>query len=238
MFSKIRRRVTYGNVVVTLALLFAMSGGAYAAGKYVITSTKQIKPSVIKQLKGQAGPKGPAGAAGAAGAVGAAGPVGPAGAPGKEGPAGKEGLQGKEGPQGKQGEAGKEGSPWTAGGTLPAGKTEVGAWTLSVPPHDPKFSLSFARTAISFVIPLESAPKANFLKPAEKTAECPGTVETPEATAGNLCVYSAEGLDEPTKIVVSSNTYGAVVGNNPTEETPAVEPGGFTSGSWAVTAAE
>jgi hypothetical protein len=50
-----RGRLSYANVVVTLALVFAMSGGAFAAGRYLITSTKQIKPSVLKQLQGKAG---------------------------------------------------------------------------------------------------------------------------------------------------------------------------------------
>ena len=63
MFSVIRRRATYANVAMTLALVFAMTGGAYAAKKWVITSTKQIKPSVLKQLTGKAGPGGPPGAA-------------------------------------------------------------------------------------------------------------------------------------------------------------------------------
>ena len=44
MFSRIRKRLTYANVVMTFVLVFAMTGGAYAASKYVITSTKQIKP--------------------------------------------------------------------------------------------------------------------------------------------------------------------------------------------------
>ncbi|MFZ2051303.1 MAG: hypothetical protein WAU69_10295 [Solirubrobacteraceae bacterium] len=59
-----------------------MSGGALAASKYLITSTKQISPKVVKQLKGKVGP---------------AGPTGKEGAPGKEGAAGKEGKEGKEG---------------------------------------------------------------------------------------------------------------------------------------------
>jgi hypothetical protein len=75
----IRKRLTYANVVATLALLFAMSGGALAASKYLITSTKQISPKVIKKLKGNAGP---------AGATGATGKEGPAGKEGKEGAAG------------------------------------------------------------------------------------------------------------------------------------------------------
>ena len=75
MFSEIRRRMTYANVAMTLALVFAMSGGAYAAGKYLITSTKQIKPSVLKALVGKTGK------AGANGAPGPAGPAGPQGPP-------------------------------------------------------------------------------------------------------------------------------------------------------------
>ncbi len=31
MFSRIRKRITYANLAMTLALVFAMTGGAYAA---------------------------------------------------------------------------------------------------------------------------------------------------------------------------------------------------------------
>jgi hypothetical protein len=82
---KIQKRFTYANVTATLALVFAMSGGALAASHYVITSTKQISPKVVKALKGQNG---------TAGAAGPAGPAGAAGAAGKEGPAGKDGPAG------------------------------------------------------------------------------------------------------------------------------------------------
>jgi hypothetical protein len=61
MFTRLRPRFTYANVTVTLALVFAMTGGAYAASKFIITSTKQIKPSVLSQLKGKAGPAGAGG---------------------------------------------------------------------------------------------------------------------------------------------------------------------------------
>ena len=55
MFSTIRKRITFANVAMTLALVFAMAGGAYAAKKYIITSKSQIKPSVWAQLKGKNG---------------------------------------------------------------------------------------------------------------------------------------------------------------------------------------
>jgi len=80
-----RRHLTYANVVATLALVFAMSGGALAANHYLLNSTKQIKPSVLKALRGKTGPRG---------AVGRVGPVGPAG------PAGQQGETGAAGPSG------------------------------------------------------------------------------------------------------------------------------------------
>ncbi len=106
MFSRMSKHFTYANVAVTLALVFAMSGGAYAASKYVIASTKQISPKVLKSLTGKAGPSG---AQGPAGAVGAAGPAGPAGAKGETG------ASGKEGPAGEKGAPGEKGTPGTDG---------------------------------------------------------------------------------------------------------------------------
>jgi len=87
-----RRRLSYANVVATLALVFAMSGGALAANHYLINSTKQINPKVLKKLKGNTGARGPAGPAGPAGASGAAGGAGAAGAAGKEGAQGPAGT--------------------------------------------------------------------------------------------------------------------------------------------------
>jgi hypothetical protein len=92
-----RRRISYANVAATLALVFSMSGGALAASHYLINSTKQINPKVLKKLKGATGPAGAAGLTSAAGANGAAGATGKEG---KEGSAGKEGKEGKTGPAG------------------------------------------------------------------------------------------------------------------------------------------
>jgi hypothetical protein len=74
-----RRRLSYANVTATLALVFAMSGGALAANHYLINSTKQISPKVLKKLRGLKGPTGPGGKTGAAGATGATGATGPQG---------------------------------------------------------------------------------------------------------------------------------------------------------------
>jgi pilus assembly protein FimV len=83
--QSIRRHLSYANIVATLALLFAMSGGALAAKHYLINSTRQINPKVLKKLKGNAGSPGRSGAPGAAGTQGIAGVNGSSGVPGAAG---------------------------------------------------------------------------------------------------------------------------------------------------------
>lgn len=97
------RRFSYAGVVSTLALFMALGGGAFAAQHYLITSTKQIKPSVLRDLEGRRGHTGPAGPAGPQGAKG------DAGAQGAQGPQGPRGITGDRGPEGPQGPAGPAG---------------------------------------------------------------------------------------------------------------------------------
>jgi hypothetical protein len=68
-----RRRFNYANVTATLALVFAMSGGALAAHHYLISSTKQISPKVLAALRSRAGPTGPSGPRGTTGTAGTSG---------------------------------------------------------------------------------------------------------------------------------------------------------------------
>lgn len=174
-----RKHFNATTAVAVVALVFAMAGGAYAAKKYLITSTKQIKPSVLKQLKGKSGTKGPAGPAGA---TGLQGPEGKVGANGKDGANGANGVDGKsviaavegkganckeggsslevEGSgvkhyacNGEKGKEGPEGEPWTAGGTLPEGASERGQWIIATSGE----TLGFRSTAISFPIPLAAS---------------------------------------------------------------------------------
>ncbi len=86
-----RRRPGYAEVTATVALVLAMSGGALAAGHYLITSTKQIKPSVLRELRGARGTRGA---------------TGPRGATGMQGPQGSTGLAGGQGNPGNAGPAG------------------------------------------------------------------------------------------------------------------------------------
>jgi hypothetical protein len=205
MFSKIRKLFTYANVTMTLALVFAMSGGAYAASKYLITSTKQISPKVLKALKGKNGANG---TNGSAGTQGAQGPQGLQGTAGKEGAAGTPGTPGKDGvsvasktlvkEDANCKEGGSEfaaeskktyacnGSAWTAGGTLPKGAEEKGVWN-DVGTKEGAVKLE----SISFGIPLKTAPtEVEFVKETP-TAHCPGSAKNPTATEGYLCVYDS-----------------------------------------------
>jgi hypothetical protein len=253
MFS-IRSRFTYSNVVATMALVFAMSGGALAASKFLITSTKQIKPSVLSSLKGKAG------AAGAQGPVGAAGPAGPAGGVGPQGPAGTQGtngepgLEGKEGKAGKNGTNGKEGSPWTDGGTLPVGSTETGVWSMAeIPSATTKGTLKpmILRAAISFPIPLAKSLEVGSTHVFEGTtipSGCSGKVEGAQiadlkADSGNLCIWLNTFLGllttkvEANQITVANpevlgegaGTHGALL------SVGSVEEGARAVGVWAVT---
>ncbi len=175
MFSAIRRRmhVSPATVIASFALVFAMTGGAYAAKKYLITSTKQISPSVLKSLQGKAGL---AGANGAPGAQGPGGPAGPAGAKGENGAAGFNGTNGTNGTSvtsavvAKGNKECKEGgSEFKAAGSttfacngkngtfegqsLPAGKTLAGAWATASYAAEAGFG-GVAQDAVSFPLPV------------------------------------------------------------------------------------
>ena len=130
--SKLRNRLTYANLMATVAVFIALGGGAYAisVGKNAIKS-KHIKDGQVSsadvrdndligtdidedtlQLRaGPAGPRGPKGDTGNPGVEGAAGPEGAQGPQGPEGVAGPQGPQGPQGPEGPQGVQGAQGNP-------------------------------------------------------------------------------------------------------------------------------
>lgn len=76
------KRPSPAMLIACAALFLAGAGSAAAASHYLITSTDQIKPSVLEKLHGPIGRRGPAGQPGTAGAQGPQGAPGGAGTPG------------------------------------------------------------------------------------------------------------------------------------------------------------
>jgi hypothetical protein len=247
MFSSLRRRFTYANVAMTLALVFAMSGGAYAAKHYLITSTKQISPKVLKALQGKAGP------AGAAGAQGPAGPQGPAGANGKDGANGANGTNGANGKSVASSPA--SGAECKEGGTKleveGSGKSEHVCNGKAGAIHPEETLLSEASETgtwlifrvgedvldnISFVIPLAHPIAESKIKiePEGYTGGgegCPGSAEEAKAEPGFLCIYTTSNQEEkigPLVVAQSSDDGAFLEGFG--------EEGKFAFGTWAVTA--
>lgn len=225
-------------LIATVALLFAMTGGAFAVSHHGHSA------KVKKGVPGKSGPAGSAGPVGPAGPQGPQGQIGPAGAKGERGAAGIEGARGPQGEPGERGEPGvqgekgatgetgpkgergQEGSPWTVSGKLPSGKTETGTWSAG-----PFETEGVQDVPISFPIPLAfpfPETQIHFLQVGEPpTPECPGSIEVPKATSGNLCVY-AEVLQELSLGLAGSYTSGIIVQADHGSQ-------GVGIGTWAVT---
>jgi collagen triple helix repeat protein len=174
--------------VALLALFVALGGTSVAAvrmlpansvssGQVVNGSlqTVDLNGRAVAALKGNRGAPGPPGQSGAPGMPGAAGAQGPAG------PKGDDGLQGVPGPPGAKGIPG----PFVE--TLPSGKSEKGVYAVAGTAGDT--GEGFA-AAISFGIPLPTAPTVIYIAPGDPTPEgCSGDVGNPLAAPGNLCVF-------------------------------------------------
>jgi hypothetical protein len=199
-------------VVAVAALVLALGGGAYAAKKYVITSTGQIKPSVLKSLQGRAG---------------TTGATGPAGAQGEQGTRGKAGVEGQPGPEGPEGLPGEPGPTET---TLPSGKTETGLWSF-----DGHEVLGVVVTE-SFPLRTTFTPDFHWIRGGGPTAECPGTAAEPQAEAGQLCLYAGpEVFFEGVEPTVLSGQLDPTSGFSLEFPIQAGEED-YGSGSWAVAA--
>jgi hypothetical protein len=240
-----RRRLTLSNIVATVALVFAMSGGALAAKHYLLTSTHQISPQVLKALRSRPGPPGEKGTAGTNGIDvtsrqfdGAAGGCTQGGVEFKDVTGTTFACNAKEGnaPKERPDEKWKgEGQPsWPD--TLPSGKTETGTWGFVSHAEGPE------RTPLSFPVPTAMPLQAilgrgpvevlepNEEDPIDAHPNCPGTVTNPKADPGFLCVYS-ERLEAPLSGYGSLRTSGVVLIFESSDSTARVD-----EGTWAVTA--
>ena len=120
-------------------------------------------------------------------------------------------------------------------GTLKAGQTLRGVFDVG----GTGVAGDVTRGASSFPFPLLNAPTATVLQPGQTTANCAGLgggASTPQATGGNLCIYitTATNLDAVNPLVVENNTrlgFGLVA-----KAKEAVPTAYAAVGVWAVTA--
>lgn len=119
-----RPKLSYANVIATVALFLALTGGAYAANVLPRSSvgTSQIKDAAVTGAKIKPGtlqasnfapgalPQGPQGVPGTPGAPGEPGDTGPRGARGAPGEIGDPGPRGAQGAPGRDGEDGTDGT--------------------------------------------------------------------------------------------------------------------------------
>lgn len=114
MSPRIRKHLTFANVISMIALFVALSGGAYAAMKIPRNSIgpAQLKAGSVDSGKVRDGtlvPKDfklgslPAGIQGPKGDAGAEGPAGPSGPKGETGARGADGARGQDGSHGQDG---------------------------------------------------------------------------------------------------------------------------------------
>lgn len=217
MIRSLRKHAGVAGLVLSiLALVFALVGGAFAAG-----GGKGAEVSKKKASKGPRGPKGPAGPRG---------PQGPSGANGKDGANGLNGVNGQSaeattfaGEKGACKEGGVEvksaspvafvcnGKPGPLLEALPSKASLTGAWGV----FESELAVA-AMSTVSFpfsVSPALEAEDVVLLKEGEgETTDCPGTAASPEAADGKLCLYTQiETVAEGTPILGGKfpSKYGA-----------------------------
>ncbi len=121
-------------------------------------------------------------------------------------------------------------------GTLKPGQTLRGVFDLGG--TAPAAEATLAHDSVSYQFPIAgNAPAVTVLKKGQISANCPGigSGSAPAATAGNLCVYLTEeaNLDETTPLAAENNTR---LGFGLVAKSKVVK-GDFTAfGQWAVTA--
>ncbi|HJZ36763.1 MAG TPA: hypothetical protein VJ204_10895 [Solirubrobacterales bacterium] len=205
--KRLSGKLTYANVVATLALFLVLAGGTAFAAKQMLpgnsVGTRQIKKEAVTPAK-------LSGAAKAA-LTGAQGPKGDAGPQGPKGDAGPQGQKGDAGPKGDPGEPGLRGEPGPFPATLPAGKSLSGYLEILAE------TTPITTESASFAFPLTAAPTEHFIASGESApAGCTGDSTDPGAEAGNLCIF-----------VLSSANVGEAGETGPEGGDEVTDPRGF-----------
>jgi hypothetical protein len=234
MISSLRKRLNYSNVIATMALFIALGGAAVAAGlpknsvgkqqlKKGAVTTRALARNAVTSGKISQGAVGPgklgANAVGPGnignGAITSAkiGAGAVIAASIKNGVITTNKLQNEAVTAAKLGKGsvtlaklGDEVAPLL--GTLKSGQTLRGVFDLgSVAANNGDTT----RGAASFQFPLLNAATTTVLLPGQTTANCGGLGggnQTPQATAGNLCVYVTEAVN------LEEGAAGLVAENN------------------------
>jgi hypothetical protein len=159
------KRTSYANVAATLALVLAIGGGtAVAASSYLITSTHQIKPSVLKSLRG------------------------PRGFRGFKGANGTNGANGANGAKGSTGATGATGANLTAQTALPSGQSESGFYAAA----GGNSTSGFIGTGISYTQPLATPIATSNIIWNKAGTTSPFCSGYGHAAPGYLCLYDNE----------------------------------------------
>jgi len=204
MISKLRHPVrairepfgTAGLIVAFIALIAALTGGAYAASGGLTAKQKKEVKKIAKQFGGKPG------------APGATGPAGPAGAKGATGVAGTNGINGANGTNGLQGATGEAGmcSGEEPECVAPPGALMTGAWSFrnrgvqmietEVEGVKNSYEIGTRRDLVTVSYPMRVIPAPEqgggeqwVLPGGSPTARCPGTVNEPDAAPGYVCWY-------------------------------------------------
>jgi hypothetical protein len=174
----VRKRLTYANVMSSIAVFFVVAGGtAFAASQLGKESvgTSQLKKEAVSLAKIKTSAKNSL--------KGAAGPAGPKGAEGPRGAEGPKGATGERGPKGETGEPG----PFPT--TLPSGKTIYGAFEMGITATAASQVLETA-VSYTYLIPGQTAV---YVPSGTTSPTCTGTAANPSAPPGFTCVYEKVG---------------------------------------------
>jgi hypothetical protein len=140
-----------------------------------------------------------------------------AGVAGAQGPRGLQGLQGPQGGPGSPGAPGAQGPAGPFPGTLPAGNTIRGEYTVR---DTAAAGGEEIQVPISFGFTLAAPPATHYINAGTPPPpQCPGTVTAPQALPGHLCIYEADILNSTTRGEFDStdglenhaSTFGAAV---------------------------